>query len=219
MKSISTKSLQNLPDIVSLEKLLQSLAVLDLIMSPEWEDRYYSFDSKWGEGETMGSMRNGCGDSFNALFDKHGCFFKGLAHDYPLSSWREGNLEKWKEVINKVPNEFSSATSEPAFDMDGISFCFWRAISDETWTCGSIDSVETDDPDGSEFLLECLDGEPSTYQKFVEEYYEEEIPLSPIEHIYDHMPLTQELVNMLNPDVILSDIRAELIEIGYPANE
>ena len=36
-------------------------AVLDLIVSPDWDGRYYSFNSKWSENEQMGSMRNGCG--------------------------------------------------------------------------------------------------------------------------------------------------------------
>jgi hypothetical protein len=216
MNSISTKSIEKLSDIDSLKRLLQSLAVLDLIMSPEWESRYYSFDSRWGEGETMGSMRNGCGDSFNALFDSNGCFFKGFAHEYPLSSWREGNLEKWKKILEKVPGEFTNAISEPAFDMDCISFSFWRTNSDESWHCAFFESAEMEDPDGSEFLLECLNGDPGVYQDFAEEYYEEDIPLSPIRYVYRHELITQEIIDLLNPEVKLADIQEELLKIGYP---
>lgn len=64
--------LKSLPDIEDLRKLTQSLAMLDAIMSPEWEYRYYSFNSKWGEGEMMASMRNGSGDEYFILFDSHG---------------------------------------------------------------------------------------------------------------------------------------------------
>jgi hypothetical protein len=58
---ISTRSLDALPDISTLRRLTRSLAMLDAIMSPEWESRYYSFDSHWGPGELMASMRNGQG--------------------------------------------------------------------------------------------------------------------------------------------------------------
>jgi hypothetical protein len=50
------------------------MAMLDAILCPEWRFRWYSFNARWAEGERMGSMRNGHGDSFFAPFDGHGCF-------------------------------------------------------------------------------------------------------------------------------------------------
>src|SRR5690349_3975316 len=64
---ISTRDLSRLPDVDALRRLLQNMAMLDAILSPEWEYRYYSFNSKWARGEQMGSMRDGCGDDFFAL--------------------------------------------------------------------------------------------------------------------------------------------------------
>ncbi|MBO6551131.1 MAG: hypothetical protein JJ964_16135, partial [Rhizobiales bacterium] len=64
MSAISTLDLSKLPSPLQLKRLLQSLALLDAIMSPEWEYRYYSFDAQWSPSETMGSMRNGSGDEF-----------------------------------------------------------------------------------------------------------------------------------------------------------
>ncbi|NQZ10065.1 MAG: hypothetical protein HRT35_23180 [Algicola sp.] len=219
MKLIATKNHQSLPDIDALKRLLQSLAVLDMIMSPEWDYRYYSFDSQWSEGETMGAMRNGCGDSFNILFNSSGSFIKGCAHDYPLSSWLEGNLARWKTALKTVPNEFSSALGEPAFDMDSISFCYWRTTTDKLWQCTSIEMPEPGDPDGAQFLLEILDSKPGTYQSFVEKYYEQDIPLSPIKDVYCHTPMTQDIINLLNPEVKLADIQTQLLEIGYPVGD
>ena len=59
---ISTRNLSALPAIEILRKLTQSLAMLDAIVGREWDYRYYSFNSKWGAGEWMASMRNGQGD-------------------------------------------------------------------------------------------------------------------------------------------------------------
>lgn len=162
-----------------------------MIMSPEWDYRYYSFDSQWNEGETMGSMRNGCGDSFHILFNSSGSFIKGCAHDYPLSSWLEGNLARWKR----------------------------RTTTDKLWQCTSITMPEPRDSDGAQFLLAILDGKPGTYQNFVEEYHEQDIPLSPITDVYNHTPMTQKIIDLLNPNVKLATIQTQLLEMGYPVGD
>ena len=51
-----------LPSIQEVRRIAQSLAMLDAILSPEWDDRYHSFNSAWGLNEEMASMRNGSGD-------------------------------------------------------------------------------------------------------------------------------------------------------------
>ena len=72
------------------------------------------------------------------------------------------------------------------------------------------------DPDGSEFLLSPLDGRPETYQAWVADYYECDVELATVEHVYRHQPLTAEVVAGLNPEVSLGDLDADISEIGYP---
>lgn len=88
MSQISTANLDALLDVNRLKALFQSLATLDAIMSPEWEYRYYSFNSKWAKGEQMGSMRNGSGDELFVLFNHAGCFIKGFAHECQMSPYQ-----------------------------------------------------------------------------------------------------------------------------------
>jgi hypothetical protein len=38
-----------------------------------------------------------------------------------------------------------------------------------------------------------------------------------VTHIYGHRPLTAELAFLLNPAVSIADLRADILEIGYPA--
>ena len=61
--------------------------------------------------------------------------------------------------------------------------------------------------------LAALDGEPSTYRRSAGEYYEQEIDLGAVEHIYAREPLTDEVVRALNPDVSLADLKADVEEI------
>src|SRR5215468_4022637 len=84
--AISTSNLQDLPDVPTLMRLLQSIAMLDAILEPEWQYRYYSFNARWSESETMASMRNGQGDDFFALFNAEGAFIKGFVHDAAIVS-------------------------------------------------------------------------------------------------------------------------------------
>ena len=65
--NVEIQDLTLLPDIPSFRRLTRALAMLDAIMSPTWEFRYYSFNSRWWEGEMMASMRNGSGDHRFAL--------------------------------------------------------------------------------------------------------------------------------------------------------
>ena len=61
---ISSQDLSALDAPSELRKLMISLAILDAIMSPEWQYRYYSFDPRWSKDVTLASMRNGSGDDF-----------------------------------------------------------------------------------------------------------------------------------------------------------
>jgi hypothetical protein len=217
MKAISTRNLAPLPDAASLRRLLQSMATLDAVLSPDWECRYYSFNSKWANGEQMGSMRNGCGDDFFALFNSAGCFLKGFAHEAAMSPYRQRPKKIWKGMFDGVPQEFAECLKEPAFSMDDTTFCIWRFNDDDSWRRGKIDFPPGADPDGSEMLLSPLDGKPETYQAWAEEYYEEEIEVTAVEHIYEHRSLTDPIVKALNPKQSLAGLKGDLRKIGYPA--
>jgi hypothetical protein len=214
---VSQKRLATLPDIESLKKLSQSLAMLDAIVSPEWESRYYSFNSKWGEGEMIASMRDGSGDEYFILFNPRGAIMKGFAHESLMSPYATESGKPWAGVLDSVLDEFKDFLSEPAFSIEDTTFCIWRKYTDSSWQVGSIDYAEGDDPDGSEDLLCVLDSQPSTCKEFAEEYYEREVDLSAVKHICQHKALTSEIVAALNADVALGELKSDIEEIGYPS--
>lgn len=216
MSQISTQHLDRLPDVDRLKLLMQSLAVLDAIMSPEWDSRYYSFNSKWARAEQLGSMRNGCGDDFFALFNRAGCFIKGFAHESVMSPYRVQPPQPWPGILDGVPDDFASCLKQPAFSMDEITFCIWRRHSDIAWSRGPIEFPKTDTTDGSAYLLAILNGDPTLYLQFAYDYYEATIPIDAVRHIYSHTPLTDTVVTSLNPDITTADLVDDLKEIGYP---
>ncbi len=215
MDVVSTQNLHLIPEISELKQLLKSLAVLDSILCPEWDSRLYSYNAHWAIGEEMASMRNGCGDEYYILFNSHGCFIKGFAHEAAMSSWGTTNQRPWQGILDKVPIEFESGLNEPAFSMDNISFCIWRTLTDKKWEIGSFDFADDDDPDGSEYLLELFDGNPASYVNFATDYFEVKLNLSTVAKIYEHKPLDLNMIYNLNPDADLEQIKADLLEIGY----
>lgn len=215
----STRDLGSLPDVDSLKRLLQSLATLDAILCPDWEFRYYSFNAHWAENQMMGSMRNGCGDSFLVAFNGAGCFLKGFAHESPMSPYKKEPPKCWPGLLKDVPEEFDEFRGEPAFSMNEITFCIWRSYGESNWMCGKIKFPKHPDPDGSEQLLSILDGKPETYANWAESYFEPEQPLklTSVGKIYAHAPLTKALAKSLNPDCDFEQLSEDLEEIGYPS--
>ena len=127
------------------------MAMLDAILSPEWERRYDSFNSQWADDEMMASMRNGSGDYWFALLTSARVALHGLAHEYPTFR----RILPWPGIFDSLPREFhANFLKEPAFDTANSTFCIWRRASDDAWSCGAVQLPPGEDPDGSAWLLE-----------------------------------------------------------------
>jgi hypothetical protein len=210
---ICTRDLSRLPDIPTFRRLARALAMLDAILSPDWEYRYYSFDSRWGDDAMMASMRNGSGDHWFALLCEAGVALHGLSHEAPV--YRQGS--PWPGIFELLPEDFrANFLEEPAFDVANSTFCIWRLAGDDRWSCGPVVLPSGDDPDGSMDLLSILSGNPEQYRAFAADYYERQVPLADIAAVYAHRPLTPSLVRRINPDADLGSLAADIEEIGYP---
>jgi hypothetical protein len=213
---ISTRNLTELPTIDILRKLTQSLAMLDAILMRDWDYRYYSFSSKWAENEQMASMQNGQGDGWYLGFGLPGAFLKGFDHESEMSPWNMEIPKVWPGVLDQIPEVLKSFATEPAFSMQDTTFCIWREVQDLQWHAGKISFPASNDPDGSKWMLSILDGNPSSYKVWAEDYYEFPVSLQAVQRIYGHAPLTPELVHELNATVELESLLADAAEIGYP---
>ncbi len=210
---ISTRDLSELPDIHGFVRLTSGLAMLDAILSPDWEYRYYSFNSHWGTDEKMASMRNGSGDHWFALIAPYGVALHGLSHEAP--TFQPGS--PGDKIFGDLPTEFhASFLNEPAFDTENSTFCIWRRAADRLWSCGVTQWAAGDDPDGSRDLLAILEGKPEQYVEFAADYFEREIRIADVSAVYQHQPLSTKLVHRLNPEASVESLSSDIKEIGYP---
>ncbi|MEV4190480.1 hypothetical protein [Streptomyces toxytricini] len=210
---------RQLPSIADLRNLCRSLAMLDAILSLDWEGRHYSFKADWADGEEMASMRNGSGDEYSIVFSAAGAYVRGFDHEAPMSPY--GNHgEPWPGVTDEVPEVFKPFVEEPAFtDEDGVpvvTACLWREATDDRWRHGAID-FPAGCSDGAAGLFELLvDRSPEAFQRFAEDCYEVPVDLEAVRDVYALRPLSQKLVSSLNSEATLVDLAEDIAEIGYP---
>jgi hypothetical protein len=211
---ISTRNLSGLPSLPAFRRLTRALATLDAVLSPEWEYRYYSFNSQWSPDEMMASMRNGSGDLWFALLGPAGVALHGLAHEAP--AFRPGKPAPW--LFRDLPAEFhQNFLQEPAFDTSNSTFCIWRLATDATWHRGAPETDEGEAfDDGSAELLDILAGDPEQYVAFATDYYETDVALEDVAAVYRHEPLTPKLAHRLNSQLDHDALAPHLKEIGYP---
>jgi hypothetical protein len=218
---ISTRNLRLLPDVERLRRGFQSMAMLDAIIMPEWEYRYYSFEENVSpDGKiSIGSMRNGSGDDLHAIFGPAACLIRGFAHEYEMSPYAHSPPQVFPGVLDDLPSDFGDciAALDPGWWKDQVTFCVWRHQSDSKWHHGRIKFPKSPDPDGSSFLLSAYDGRPETYHAWAKAYYQpRRFPLAAVRRVYEHRPLTEKTVRALNPERDLEALDEEIGIIGYP---
>jgi hypothetical protein len=213
-----------LPDIDALQRRCRAVAILDAILSPEWEYRVYSYTAQWGDGDAATEIRDGSGNDCFIVFTPNGAFIKGFDHESPMAPGRIRPGQLWPGLVDDVPDVFTEFLSESAFaDLDGMfsaTFCIWRQHHDSEWRTGPIDYTglpDRADPDGAHHLLDVLtDPTARSYRNFASSYFGVDLDPESLAHIFALRPLTQDVVARINPHATLDDLGPEITSAGYP---
>lgn len=214
---VSERTLAAIPDVVSLRRLTQSLAMLEAILCPPPDLRYYAFDSRRGDGEMLASMDNGAGDHYFILFSASGAVIKGFDHESVMSPHAGDGVTLWRGVLDEVPQGLRSLLSESAFMIEDTTFCIWRCRADAGWRAGRIDYPGGDaDADGSGWMLPVSKTDAESYREWARGYHGAAVDGAAVSAIYEHQPLTEAVVKNLNASLSLADVAADVEAIGYP---
>ncbi|MGH1384805.1 hypothetical protein [Kordia sp.] len=244
MSKPSTENLNLITKPDDLQNLCKSISVLEAIICPAWEYRYYSYQKDWSEKEEFCEMRNGQGDQMLILFSNDTICINGFAKESKMNGWKNIRIKEKKsfmdklfsskkepktELIQEIPNgivtdlpkAFNEFIYREPVKSIGTTFCIWNIEKDTGWKIGKINLPDDDYQDGSSDLLQLLDGKPATYKKWAEEYYEEEfesreLKLELVDKIYSGFSITRELVLEINPNLDdFEKLKTDLNDIGY----
>ena len=195
--SYSIQNINELPSEIELKKKSQALALLDAIIEPDWEYRYFSFNCDWNqhEKEMMASMRDGSGNEYFLLFSENGVAGKVFYGQNGTSL-----------LLTSVPDCFSSFKNEAAFSIDNASFYFWRSHKDEKWSVSPNDLKTYD-------LLGFLANDSSYYHQWAESYYEKSINAEMLEIIFNTLYVDSDMLKKLNPKLTIEELREDILEI------
>lgn len=210
----STTHPEALPDLSTLRRLTQALALLDTILCPEWEYRYYSYDARWDEDAQVAFMRNGSGDEWRVFFCPGGALLVGTSHEHFAGS--EGDFAKHIHAV--VPADLRQLLEPPnsAAAAEFATFCLWCSVDNHLWQTVAPSLGNRRSEDGSARLLAILDNDPSTYQAWAEDYYERDVALESVRAIYGCKPLDAAMVASLNPKAQWAGTMTEAMDFGYP---
>lgn len=186
--------------INTMQKTLKSLALADAILAPDWEDRYFSYNSQWGRDQEMASMRNGCGDHWFVLFDQSGRV------GYKFISMEDGLMDDLDEVKKQIPPEYRAFIEEPAFYIDEATG-IWLLQGDE-WLRFGKDRAEY-----IEDLAQVMNWGVDGYQLWAQDYYEQEIDKEALAQVFEHKTDSRDIAK-LNPDLSIDDLVKDLEQIG-----
>lgn len=182
-----------------MKSFLKSLALADGILEPEWEYRYFSFDSNWSENSEMASMRDGQGGHWFVLFE-------GDLVGYKCISPEDGLMDNLDVIKNEIPEQYIEFINEPAFYVNEAT-SIWVKLNNEWLEYGKNDVEWIID------LQKILKWDFTNYKSWAEEYYEKEIAIEPIKLIFENN-FTKETLKSLNPDVTNEHIMELLNEVG-----
>jgi hypothetical protein len=210
-----------LPSIEVLRDRCRALAVLELIQGSD--NAYYTY-GEWGDDEAA-LMSNGSGDEYSIVFADMGVFVRVFDHESEMTPYANDDHALWPGLLNGLAPRFLPYVSEPAFCDEGMlnaTAVLWRRIDDDRWYAGSGITFPPSrgpydtSPDGADRLAVLTDDIVDRYVDFARDYYEIEVDRSAAAHVVAMRPLTDAVVQALNPDANLSDVDDAVTGIGYP---
>lgn len=201
--------LDHLPEPEKLKKLIKIHALLNIILCRDEWIRYHSFVPEWKDKISMAHIDNGSGDHLFILFAPQGTIIKGFDHESELSPYARDEFEIWPGIYEGVPKTLLSLLEDEAIEHEDVTFCIWRETGDLDWQKGRVEMPEGED-DGSTFLIGTIFRTPKDFVEFAEGYFDLTLPIDIVANIYDGIPVTARMIQMLNPDCDVEDVLQEI---------
>lgn len=209
-------TLKNLPTIDIIKKSLISMSALDMIFSEEDWLRVYTWYPNWDEKSSLAVIDNGGGDTMHIVFSNDGCIIKGFDHESELSPHAQEDFEVWKGIYDDVPKVLLDLLEDEAIEKDDVTFCIWQDKNHKEWRKGKVEIPEGCN-DGSDYMLSRIFSVEG-YVDWAKDYWElgDRLTIEEVKKVFNHQPITEEMIKKINPDRNIKETMEELIKIDYP---
>ncbi|HBC3450894.1 TPA: hypothetical protein KDY51_004810 [Vibrio parahaemolyticus] len=184
--------------INQLKNKLKQLALLNAIIEPEWEYRYFSYNSEWSGDEEMASLRDSCGGEWFI-------WFSGDLVGFKCTSPVDGLVDEFQQLLQAFPQCYSEFVREPAFTMQTGSAAWYLHLDRLVKFGFDINDLPT-----PETILKMS---ASDFCAFADSTYEVELSQQIVQSIFDG-DFNVESAIELNPEVEVSELLAELPQLG-----
>ncbi|WP_163513122.1 hypothetical protein [Fodinicola acaciae] len=209
---------KQLPEIAALRDHCRALTMLDIIINRA--EYHYSFRPAWGPDHQLAELDSGCGDGWSIVFGPDGAFIRGFDHESKMSPYVFGAPTIRPGLIDGLPDEFRHYVMGNVFRIDrrfAATVCLWRRRDDDRWRHGNPEIPDGLDPDGSGWMFEYLvDRDPAKYARTASTVHALEVSAEAVGQVYASTPLTDEIIQAINPDESVDTVRAAAERIGYP---
>lgn len=174
---------------------LKAMTVLDIIMVPEGEE-WLRRVRKFPEGESY-YISNGSGDEMDIFFEENGIFIKGFDHENELNQFAADEWDEtfFNETYAGVPKNFLEIY-ENKEALDCMTFCMWYDYETGCWK----QNITEDNDGGKSYLLSFICKNEKEWAEWAEDYYETDVDIAAAQKVYNGEPLTEEIINVLNPE-------------------
>jgi hypothetical protein len=209
----STRHPERLAPPSALLKLTRALSVLDEIFWPRWDERFYSFDGE-RDGTCLARMRNGEGDLWYLVFiPSGGAVLRGFDHNSVMSPYRHEDERLWPGLFDGMPRSLQPWKNAADIEPNEVTFVMWH-LPRARWQAGPVAFPSGKDPDGSEWLLELLDGDPASYIRYAGARLGHAGDLDAVRAVYGGA-LDARVIQKLNPQADTAGILKSSREMGF----
>lgn len=210
--------INDLPNPETLYKTCQSLAMLDAILDPAGEFRYFSFDQYWDDHQAIASMRDGAGSHYFILLNN----MKGDTEPYAVGKLYVKPLAETvsapdiSSIANNAP--LSDFLEEEAFVHKDASLYFYHLANQAAWAATpNLENIP---------FLGFLAHQDAAYVAWASDYYQPDfepdseitIDADVVADIFAHKPLNKDMVQRLNPLANIDQLIEDILDIGYPVD-
>lgn len=150
---------------------LKASATLDIEVCDEEFLRCFTYTENWAPGFDVATYENGGGDDIIFVIQGDSILIKGFDHESEVSPHAQDEYGVWPGMYEGAPHELLSVLDDDTFEVEDVTFCYWRLENEISWSRGSV-TFENNEDDGSGWLLSAITITPKKFIEYIESYYE-----------------------------------------------